>query len=335
MATRLTDATWRKLAGAPKKATIVEPPKSHVLTAAEKEEDRKRKAYRKTHGPSVSRRRHVVTTDTPLEKIVKTLLDNTCRSLVLDTPSKEDTVFNDVSAAVVASALRNNRSVLAVTLRGLAITEVGACSIFESLKRNPTVRAVNVEHIGLTPKALRGLRQCVRENTGIIHLEVYQTGADDDPITDEALLAVHMNRLPLPDPVINPYENFLFAGLTGDTDDADADGYAWDAQSDDEGGEHFLEGEANEFEQHAGKLARPVCGHYMNGSCNYGSRCRHHHPERSEGLPLPPPESMSLAPPSGSTFSLPAVRHPAAWMRYFGPAYRWLLARRLDAASKS
>jgi hypothetical protein len=283
MAYRLSDATLRKVSGGQRNVKASEvsftgPTVRFKLNAQEREQEAQRKEERKRLGPSVRRIEKSLTAETPEELMVESLLNNTMRSLVLDGGgSSSPATFLDARAAVFASAIRNNRSVLAVTLRSLPITEIGACSIFESLKRNPTVRAVDVEYIGLTPKALRSLRAMVRENPGIIHLGLYQTGCEEEPLAQEAMQAVFMNRLVLPDPGVNPFENMLFAGMNYATD---PEGFAWDAASDESEEEHFLQGEAEEFMQYAGKLARPVCGHYMHGGCRYGSRCRHFHPER-------------------------------------------------------
>jgi hypothetical protein len=273
---RVNDALLRKNAGGQR--VTFKP--STAPNAAERALESERKEQRKRFGPSVRRAMEkTLTTRTPLDVLVDALLANTCRSLVLDASLDDEVSFIDTRAAVIASAIRNNRSVLAVTLRALPITEVGVCSILESLKRNPTVRAVSIEQIGLTPKSLRALRDLARANPGIVHIGLYQTGSDDEPEALEAERTVLMNRLVLPDPVVNPFENLLFAGMSYSTD---PEGFAWDAESNESEEEHFLQGEAEEFERHAGKLSRPVCGHVMHGGCAYGSRCRHYHPERQE-----------------------------------------------------
>ena len=265
------------------------PDSNRVRSLADAANERERNAEKRNTGPSVKRRVRILTADTPGEILQEALLNNTCRCLALDCTGQVPPSIGDKEAAMLASSLRNNRSVLAVTLRGLAITEIGVTSIMESIRRHEAVRSFEIDDIGLTPKSMRSIRDAVRANPGIINVDVRSCNVDDWVELDEIEEAVAMNRLALSDPVVNPFENLLFA--TSTATELDADGLAWDALSNDSDYEHILQGEADDFELHAGKLAAPVCGHIMHGGCKYGSRCRHFHPERrvvgDEQLRLP------------------------------------------------
>lgn len=282
---RLTDDALRRVAGGMKvkrggadvatTLTTGTTATQFTMNAVERERERKAQQEKRERGSSVWKGGSTFQMGMPIDALQQELLSNTTRALLLD-DLERTTVnrINDAKGAMFAAALRNNRSLLALTVRAMPLTEIGLCSIFESVKRHGTLRAVDVQLMPLTPKALRGLRDAVRGNCNLIHAGLHQTGVEEDEVADDIDEAVRMNRLVQQDPKLNPYENFLFA-LHADEEEEELMHYMID-DADEE-----LEARAAAFEARGGRLARPVCGHYMAGACRYGSRCRHYHPERS------------------------------------------------------
>lgn len=135
------------------------------------------------------------------------ILKNTIRSVVID-DCLATNAFRSTDAVLIGGALRNNVSVVTLTLRRLVLKDIAIEGILAALSRHVAIRSVAMQGMELTAAVGQAILELVRVNPRIVHVDVEHCGLTAS-VLDDIDAAVRYNLLSAPDPQFNPFDNIL------------------------------------------------------------------------------------------------------------------------------
>ncbi|KAF5220944.1 Present in the outer mitochondrial membrane proteome 35 [Trypanosoma cruzi] len=200
--------------------------------------------------------------------------------------------FGDYDLICFAAAVKHNSSILSLQIRYLDVSDVSLVPLCRALEGHPCIRALDLSGTrggNATIKAVFRL-VCTNPNILFVRLDDTMVASHD---AGEIELATRYNALGCPDPTNNPFHFGLLRKI-GDMEEEkqkykeQLSAHSW-LFSDHTGGAANQATKKTKKFLFAEKVAKSrigadVCAQFMSGRCNYGSRCRYIHPDKTAAL---------------------------------------------------
>lgn len=224
--------------------------------------------------------------------LIRELHENTLQYLSVSDPDNLG-LFTDNDVILLSGALKTNSSVRSVQLRQLPVGDASLPHLCYVLQSHPSLRALDFSQTRAADGTGRALRQLLATNSNVVHvmLEGCPVHCAD---LDNIEMACQYNTLLCADPRFNPFESAVIKEASALKDEKEklekqlaynpfveplpASALLWTKTSRKK--KHQQQGSGDALVPKA--LGREVCGQYMlYGSCRFGSRCKHFHPQRT------------------------------------------------------